>query len=67
MSTGNDTAFPVDYAQTPNNTYQLGLTKRELFAGMAMQSIAAVWDGHIRDMAARAVLIADALLMELGE
>lgn len=42
-------------------------TKRELFAAMAMQSIAATWDGHIAEMAARSVVVADALLKELAK
>lgn len=65
---GNDMAFPVlDRTQTPNETEQLGLTKREYFAAMAMQSIAATWDGHIAEMAARSVVVADALLKELAK
>jgi hypothetical protein len=36
----NDLAFPVlDLQQTPNGTYQLGLTKREYFAALAMHAI----------------------------
>lgn len=42
MSGANDMAFPVlDRTQTPNDTTQLGLTKRELFAAMAMQGLCA--------------------------
>lgn len=38
---GNDMAFPVvtEGTRTPNDTHQLGLTKRELFAAMAMQGL----------------------------
>jgi hypothetical protein len=36
----NDMAFPVlDTTQTPNGTVQLGLTKREYFAALAMHAI----------------------------
>lgn len=69
MSNGNDMAFPVDYTQTPNNTYQLGLTKRELFAGMAMQGIISSLDMKVpnTDVAVAAVKMADQLLKELAK
>lgn len=44
-----------------------GLTKREYFAGLAMQSLAAGWRfaSHSERIAKDAVIIADALLEEL--
>lgn len=71
---GRDMAFPVlDREQTPNNTFQLGLTKRELFAAIAMQGWLAgcrnaysEFTGPNTDMAAKAaVTFADALLAAL--
>jgi len=67
---GRDMAFPVlDCEQTPNNTFQLGLTKRELFAAMAMQGLVGQYaqggmfmETHV---AKGAVLYADALLAAL--
>lgn len=41
MSIAHDLAFPVlDREQTPNGTYQLGLTKREYVAAMIAQEVA---------------------------
>lgn len=49
MSSGNDMAFPVlDRAYTPNDTTQLGLTKRELFAMAAMQGLLSNSGGPIQ-------------------
>jgi hypothetical protein len=69
---GNDMAYPVlDRDQTPNGTYQLGVTKRELFAAMAMQGIAPqyVQGGDFMEthVAEGAVKLADALLKELAK
>ena len=52
--------------------YQLGLTKRELFAAMAMQSAIALENAApctdtYSAIATRCVLIADALLAELAK
>jgi hypothetical protein len=44
-----------------------GLTKRELFAAMAMQGLCATWDGHNYGLAERSVQLADALLAALKE
>ncbi len=41
-----------------------GLTKREYFAGLAMQGMARI-EGNVEDIAHDAVKIADALLAEL--
>lgn len=66
---GDDMAFPVlDRTATPNDTLQLGLTKRELFAGMAMQGILAAGTGDDRhERALAAVGHADALIAALAE
>lgn len=40
MSNGNDMVFPIlDRTQTPNETTQLGLSKREYFAGEALKGV----------------------------
>lgn len=72
MSNGNDMAFPVlDRTQTPNDTYQLGLTKREYFAAMAMQAVVAnprfAESVSEQQVAAWATHQADALLAELSK
>jgi hypothetical protein len=63
MENGKECAFP--YAPT----YEHGLTKREYFAGLAMQGwISCQHDGFTGDefsIATRAVRCADALLAEL--
>lgn len=67
---GNDMAYPVlDRDQTPNGTNQLGLTKRELFAAMAMQAVIANDHQNIGyETGARfAVKYADALVNELAK
>lgn len=68
MSNGNDMAFPVlDNSQTPNDTTQLGLTKREVAAIALAQGMLAAnspfkcWE----DCADAAVQCADALLARL--
>lgn len=74
MSNQNDMVFPVVLAhtRTPNDTAQLGLTKRELFAALAMQGMLASESeasnyGHIGFLAESAVKRADALLAELAK
>lgn len=76
MSNGNDMAFPVvlETTRTPNDSEQLGLTKRELFAAMAMQGISAnpnffgtLFQQNPRAAADYAVDAADALLAELAK
>lgn len=67
MSTkGSDNAFPLDYGQ---GTREQGLSKREYFAGLAMQGIlanpsitGASDDTVVRD----AVTMADKLLKQLN-
>jgi hypothetical protein len=72
----NDMAFPVlDLSQTPNGTHQLGLTKREFFAAMAMQGLLSspveVFDKTFTAASAKlaglAVAHADSLLAELAK
>lgn len=65
----SDWAFPVI---NPDNTYaQLGLTKREYFAGLAMQGIlsnSSHWDDSLKNLqwaSKTSVKFADALLKEL--
>ena len=67
MTTGNLPAYPIE----AEKTYYLGLTKRELFAAMAMQGIISSGEvlitysvEHIANMAATQ---ADALIAELNE
>lgn len=64
----NDMAFPVlDRDQTPNGTHQLGLTKRELFAAMAMQGMLASGSISRADVASRSVAFAAALIEALSD
>jgi hypothetical protein len=73
MSNANDMAFPVVLAttRTPNDSEQLGLTKREYFAAMAMQGLCAnsIPGSHhsFNNTANEAVRYADALLAELAK
>ncbi len=60
MKNGEQRAFPAD-ARTHTDG---GLTKREYFAGLAMQGMARI-EGNVEDIAHDAVKIADALLAEL--
>ena len=63
---GNDAAYPfqVDTGQVTG-----GLTKRELFAAMAMQGLLSnnTQEGYWREFAKRAVDAADALIAELSK
>lgn len=78
MVDGNSNAFPID---TPYVSYN-GLTKREYFAALAMQSyvgmnpkskvVGAQWETAIREwttdqLAAFAVAAADSLIKKLNE
>ena len=77
MSGASDLAFPfVETAPMQGESINFGLTKRELFAAMAMQGmISAGWDsGDTRSvedwrdqMAAEAVRYADSLLEGLSK
>jgi hypothetical protein len=69
MSNGNDMAFPVvlETTRTPNDSEQLGLTKREYFAAMAMQGLLSINRDSPIGHAAFAVSCADALLVELAK
>ena len=69
MSKGNEPAYPqvVDYLTTPETTIRLpltGLTKREYFAGLAMQGML-VQESPNTSLIGLAVKMADALLKEL--
>ena len=59
---GNEPTFPV-----PEYYRSLGLTKRELFAAMAMQGYTANTIFHQDNMAQWCVKCADALLAELAK
>lgn len=66
MSTVDDggSAFPITAAQSRNGVIpEGGLTKREWFAGLAMQVILTDGDGAlIKDIASTAYLLADAMI-----
>ena len=63
MSKGNEPAYPV---VGPNRTPADGLTKREWFAGMAMQGIISKsgLSSNDRDLAVKAYLMADEMIDE---
>lgn len=70
----DDRAFPqfVGYSTDTGDIRLIpmsGLSKRELFAAMAMQSIAVNWDdkGMFPELARRSVIMADALIDELSK
>ena len=68
MENGNELAFPMDAADGYPANY--GLTKRELFAAMAMQGLCSAkdtWTHRPRDLASEAVKRADTLISELGD
>jgi hypothetical protein len=73
MSNGTDMAFPVPMTESPNNSAQFGLTKREYFAALAMQGHLACSErtlGGFNDMetlSRECVDVADALLAELAK
>lgn len=62
---GAESAFP--HSDLSDDCIHTGLTKREQFAAMAMQSLAASWDGHNYGLAQRCVELADALLVALAK
>jgi hypothetical protein len=73
---GNDMAFPcLDENFTPNGSIQVGLTKREWFAGMALQGLAAGAQAsgsgadmlNCEAMALDAIALADAVLKEMTQ
>jgi len=78
MTNPNDPAFPkLPLNQGDQGISYPGLTKREYFAGLAMQGCA-IWDalmhkndvvhaGKVRDVAMGAVALADALIAELNK
>lgn len=61
----NDMAFPA----SRSTSIQLGLTKREYFAALAMQGIIGdhLPEENYQGMAVNAVLAADALIAELSK
>lgn len=73
MENQNEPAFPTEYTEIEQGErvlfYKDGLTKREYFAGLAMQGICA----SIKELpfgystADMAVMLADALLAELAK
>jgi hypothetical protein len=67
MKNGQQSAFPI---LDETSKEQMGLTKREYFAGLAMQGIMAS-DSPLRrdrhDVAKRAIEVADELLKKLEE
>lgn len=73
MSKGNEPAYPNELAAPTNDGYlsTAGLTKREYFAGLAMQGILSCRPDPVSDaswneaVAAWSVIAADSLLAEL--
>lgn len=64
----HDMAFPVPQSEAPNNSYQWGLTKREYFAGLALQALLANGQCENRHTRARAAVEhAEALIAELNK
>jgi hypothetical protein len=68
MMNGNDLAHPVKYLHDEDFFCLGGLTKRELFAAMAMQGMFAnnTQEGYWNEFAKRAVDAADALIERLN-
>jgi hypothetical protein len=64
---GNDSAYPSNFAPERYNP-EFGLTKRELFAAMAMQGLLAdpYSTQEFADMASMSVQVADALIERLN-
>ena len=67
----NDMAFPVvlETTRTPNDSEQLGLTKREYIAAhiMAAETSADTGERHLAKIAEHAVKAADYLLLALAQ
>lgn len=64
MNAGNEPAFPVRKWFKDVDEFHIGLTKRELFAAMAMQSALRLGK-DTPEIVKIAVYVADALLAEL--
>ena len=64
---GDHPSFPLDLSGPNSSHYYLGLTKRELFAAMAMQACRSRHSAYKswQDLASDAVDIADALIAAL--
>lgn len=69
---GNENVYPVvlQHGLTHDSWVEVGLTKRELFAAMAMQgmvscNVYASWNSS--SVVKEAVIIADALIVELNK
>lgn len=72
MSDYSGPAFPTVMHAQEYQTYTVeGITKREWFAGMAMQGLCATEQGYVNldqsDVAGLAVLQADAMIAELAK
>jgi hypothetical protein len=78
MKNGNEPAFSIphtNYKDKENRSYHYrcreGLTKREYFAGLAMQALLSTMtierDQHTKYISTTAVEYADALLLELSK
>ena len=67
----NASAFPLTTDAEKDSEVHYGLTKREYFAGLAMQGLIASWGKHdltdFDDIAHDAVMAADALINELSK
>lgn len=66
MTNGNDRAFARS-ATKDLNLEQDGLTKRELFAGLAMNGLLAGNEFAIGEVPEKAVILADQLIEQLNE
>lgn len=70
---GNESVFPdpmrgadQSYSNQDPSEHQAGLTKREYYAAMAMQSLAGRFDlDRVENVAIYAVRVADSLIIEL--
>ena len=64
MANAEKATFPMDFT-SPTRGNQTGLTKREYFAGLALQGILASKITDAQDVAKKAIVYAEALLKEL--
>ena len=70
MTRPDDSAFPVDEPTFGHNV-DIGLTKREYFAAIAMKGIISDFNNHIGytpfEVAQKATIYADALILQLNK
>ena len=66
MTNKDDSAYPITEQQS-DYSYMQGLTKRELFAAMALQGLVSRMNGSVEDDVYAAVKAADALIEELNK